>query len=130
MNPRADTVLYPQDKLLLLGSAEQLVRAARELGVSASAETITDFDELTMETLAVPPDSPLTGKPLLELDLIRKTGVQIGGIRRGSDQNLSPSGRDQLQAGDALLVLGTHAQIKEFAALLSPPPAESAEPPA
>ncbi len=130
VNPRADTVLYPQDKLLLLGSAEQLVRAARELGVSASAETITDFDELTMETLAVPPDSPLTGKPLLELDLIRKTGVQIGGIRRGSDQNLSPSGRDQLQAGDALLVLGTHAQIKEFAALLSPPPAESAEPPA
>lgn len=130
VNPRADTMLYPQDKLLLLGSAEQLVRAARELGVSASAETITDFDELTMETLAVPPDSPLTGKPLLELDLIRKTGVQIGGIRRGSDQNLSPSGRDQLQAGDALLVLGTHAQIKEFAALLSPPPAESAEPPA
>jgi monovalent cation:H+ antiporter-2, CPA2 family len=130
VNPRADTVLYPQDKLLLLGSAEQLARAARELGASASADTITDFDELTMETLTVQPDSQLTGKPLLELDLIRKTGVQIGGIRRGAERILSPSGRDQLHTGDDLLVLGTHAQIKEFAALLSPPPAETPEGPA
>jgi len=124
VNPRADTVLYPQDKLLLLGSAEQLGHAARELGATG-AEAITDFDELTMETLAVPQDSPLIEKPLLELDLIRKTGVQIGGIRRGSEQNLSPSGRDQLHAGDVLLVLGTHVQIKEFAALLSPPLVET-----
>ena len=121
VNPRADTVLYPQDKLLLLGSPEQLVHAARELGAVAGAVTITDFDELTMETLEVPENSSLAGRPLLELDLIRKTGAQIGGICRGSDTNLSPSGRDQLQPGDALLVLGTHAQIKEFAKLLATP---------
>jgi len=120
-NPRADTVLYPQDKLLLLGSAEQLIHAARELGSTAGAVTITDFDELTMETLEVPENSPIAGKQLVELDLIRKTGVQIGGICRGSEPNLSPSGRDQLQVGDALLVLGTHAQIKDFAKLLTPP---------
>jgi CPA2 family monovalent cation:H+ antiporter-2 len=132
VNPRADTVLYPQDKLLLLGTAEQLAHAAHELGATAGADLVTDFDELTMETLEVPPGSPLTGKPLLELDLIRKTGVQIGGIRRGSEQNLSPSGRDQLRTGDALLVLGTHAQIKQFAVLLAPPveSPDTSEPPA
>jgi CPA2 family monovalent cation:H+ antiporter-2 len=70
-------------------------------------------------------DSPLAGKPLIELDLIRKTGVQIGGIRRGKERNLTPSGRDQIQPGDELLVLGTHLQIKEFAALLAPPPVET-----
>lgn len=123
VNPSADTVLYPQDKLLLLGHAEQLVRAARELGAAATgAESITDFDELTMETLSVPADCPLAGRTLLDLDLIRKTGVQIGGIRRGKERNLSPSGRDQIQVGDQLLVLGTHPQIKQFAMLLTPPP--------
>ena len=121
VNPRADTALYPQDKLLLLGSPEQLALAARELGAFAGAVTITDFEELTMETLEVPENSPLAGKRLVELDLIRKTGVQIGGICRGSELNHSPSGRDQLQSGDALLVLGTHAQIKDFAKLLAPP---------
>jgi CPA2 family monovalent cation:H+ antiporter-2 len=128
VNPSADTVLYPRDKLLLLGHADQLARAARELGAAAtSPEAIKDFDELTMETVFVPVDSPLAGKPLIELDLIRKTGVQIGGIRRGKERNLTPSGRDQIQPEDELLVLGTHLQIKEFAALLAPPPMETSE---
>jgi len=127
VNPAADTILYPQDKLLLLGGAKQLAHAARELGASAAEENITDFDELTMETLVVPADSPLAGRPLRELDLIRKTGVQIGGIRRGQERNLAPSGSDQLQVGDALLVLGTHAEIKEFAALLAPTLESSAD---
>ena len=119
VNPSADAVLYPQDKLLLLGSAEQLARAARELGaVSTTTQAPADFDELTMESLTVPPESLLAGKTLLELDLIRKLGVQIGGIRRGKQINLSPAGGDRIAAGDQLLVLGTHAQIKEFSGQL------------
>ena len=125
VNPSADTVLYPQDKLLLLGSVEQLARAARELGATSSVESGSDFDELTMESLVVPADCPLAGRPLVELDLIRKTGVQIGGIRRGKERRLSPSGRDHFEGGDALLVLGTHAQIKQFAAQLLPPSPET-----
>lgn len=127
-NPSADTMLYPQDKLLLLGSAEQLALAARELGSTTSGESHTDFDELTMESVVVPADCPLAGKPLVELDLIRKTGVQIGGIRRGKERKLSPSGRDSFQPGDALLVLGTHEQIREFAAQLQPPAADGTIP--
>jgi monovalent cation:H+ antiporter-2, CPA2 family len=122
VNPPAASVLYPQDKLLLLGHAEQLAYAARELSAGSTGPApLTDFDELTMETLVVPPGSPVAGKSLLELDLIRRVGVQIGGIRRGRDRNLVPAGRDQIHPGDALLVLGSHLQIKEFAALLAPP---------
>jgi len=128
VNPRADAVLYPRDKLLLLGSAAQLVRAARELGATSGAGSDSDFDELTMETLTVPADCPLAGRPLLELDLIQRTGVQIGGIRRGKERKVSPSGRDHFETGDTLLVLGTHPQIKQFAALLSPPAGEATDP--
>jgi len=128
VNPPAQTVLYPQDKLLLLGHADQLARAARELSAGSPGPTrLTDFDELTMETLVVPPDSPVVGKTLLELDLIHRVGVQVGGIRRGSERNLVPSGRDHLQVGDALLVLGSHLQIKDFAAMLAAPPERAEE---
>jgi CPA2 family monovalent cation:H+ antiporter-2 len=121
-NPRADTVLFPQDKLLLLGTPEQLARAARYLGAAAGPlADAADFDELTMETVRVPEGSPLAGRPLRELDLIRRAGVQIGGIRRGKHRNLAPSGHDHFAPGDELLVLGTHARIKEFCALLNPP---------
>lgn len=126
VNPSADTMLYPQDKLLLLGNAEQLANAARELGSVSPAETAaTDFGELTMEAVVVPPGCSLAGRPLIELDLIRRVGVQIGGIRRGRQRRLSPTGEDHFEEGDELLVLGTHAQIKEFSGLLSPPTADS-----
>lgn len=120
-NPRADTVLFPRDKLLLLGTPEQLARAAQFLGAAASPRAVTaDFDELTMETVHVPEGCPLAGRPLRELDLIRRVGVQIGGIRRGRHRTLAPSGHDRFEVGDELLVLGTHAQIKAFCALLGP----------
>jgi CPA2 family monovalent cation:H+ antiporter-2 len=121
VNPNSDTVLYPHDKLLLLGDHGQLVRAARELlRFTPAAELPTSFDELTMETVQVPQGCPLAGKPLLDLDLIRKYGVQIGGIRRGSRSTFSPGGKDHFAAGDELLLLGTHSQINEFCQHLTP----------
>ncbi len=126
VNPRADTVLYPGDKLLLLGRAEQLEQAARYLrSIAAGPEPTPDLEELAMESLTVPPGSPMAGKSLQELDLIRRFGVQIGGIRRGASVQLSPGGQDSFAPGDQLLVLGSHAQIKEFASALLPPLAEA-----
>jgi CPA2 family monovalent cation:H+ antiporter-2 len=121
VNPNSDTVLYPHDKLLLLGEHGHLVRAARELlRFAPPAELPTSFDELTMETIQVPEACPLAGRPLLELELIRKYGVQIGGIRRGARSTFSPGGKDHFEAGDELLLLGTHSQINEFSQHLAP----------
>ncbi len=124
VNPRADTALYPLDKLLLFGSPEQLAAAARELGSAAAADSAAGgFDELIMDTLMVPPGCPVAGTPLVELDLIRKVGVQIGGIRHGRNRRLAPAGTDRFAEGDELLVLGTEPQLRRFAELLAPPPA-------
>jgi CPA2 family monovalent cation:H+ antiporter-2 len=123
-NPGATTVLYPLDRLLLLGSAPDLARAAANLGATRpDAGRSSDFDELTMEAVVVPEGCPLAGQPLAGLDLIRRASVQIGGIRRGQHRILNPGGQDSFRPGDELLVLGTHLQIKEFLALLSPPAA-------
>lgn len=121
VNPNAETMVYPHDKLLLLGTPAQLTRASKELGTASSAGAApTNLEELTTESELVPADSPIAGRTLAELDLIRRAGIQIGAIRRGRHRNLSPSGHDRLEAGDQLLVLGTHAQIKTFRGLLAP----------
>lgn len=120
-NPGADEVLFPRDKLLLLGATAQLAKAARVLGGETNTgPEPSGFDELTMETVLVPEHSPLAGKALIELDLIRQVGVQIGGIRRAGRRRLTPSGRDHFLAGDELLVLGTQPQLKKLRALLEP----------
>jgi len=121
VNPGAETLLYPQDKLLLLGGHAGLAAAGRELvGYGTAPEWRSGFEDMTMETVIVPPGCPLVGKPLVELDLIRKYGVQVGGIRRGDQRILAPSSKDCLEEGDELLLLGLHMHIKEMCGKLEP----------
>ena len=119
INPRASTAIYPQDKLLLFGKPSQITDAARELGAtSPEASAATDFDELILDTVKVPPGCPLAGKSLIELDLIRRYGIQIGGIRHGRKRRLTPAGDDRFEEGDELLLLGCQARIRDFARCL------------
>jgi CPA2 family monovalent cation:H+ antiporter-2 len=120
VNPSADARVYPGDKLLLLGNPEQLAPAAREAARFSATAGGAGFDELTLESVVVPGGCGCAGKTLVELDLIRRAGVQIGGIRRAGRVMAAPTGRDHLESGDELLVLGTHAQIRAFARLLHP----------
>lgn len=122
-NPSAEVILYPRDKLLLLGSATQIDLAARELGAVQWDRASEDIEDLSLDVVMVPSDSPRADKTLAELNPIRQVGVQIAGIQRGSQRMLSPGGGDRIQAGDELLVLGAPRQIREFREWLSPGPA-------
>lgn len=122
LNPGGETILFPRDKLLVLGGHQQLIAAQRELlRYSGSPEAGQGFDDLTMETVSLPHGTTLHGKKLKELDLISRFGVQIGSIRRGTRELPSPGGTATLQSGDELLLLGTHHQINEFSKTLIQP---------
>jgi len=113
-NPSADMALFPRDNLLLLGKAEQIDEAARELGATRADGAAQEIEEQSLDVVAVPADSPKADKTLTELDPIRQVGVQIAGIQRGPQRMLTPRGTDHIQAGDELLVLGAPRQIQEF----------------
>ena len=118
--PAADSVLYPRDKVLLLGTAEQ-VRSARDfLGtVSRTAPADSLFEEVRMEALSVPAWSRAAGQSLGELAPARSHGVQVAGIHRGGIRILNPGASETVRPGDDLLVLATPAQIVGFKAWLT-----------
>ncbi len=119
VNPRASAEIYPGDKLLLFGKPSQIAETARELGAtSPDVGMAAEFDELILDTVTIPAGCPLAGKTLIELDLIRRYGIQIGGIRHGRKRRLTPAGDDRFEEGDELLVLGSQARIREFSACL------------
>lgn len=122
-NPRATTILFPRDKLLLLGEKDQLNQAARFLGAMGDRGAREGFDDLLMETMRVPAGSSLTGKSLVELQLINRFGIQIGAIRRGARCLVAPSGNEVIQPDDQLLVLGVAENLHALETIL-PPPAE------
>lgn len=115
--PSPDTVLYPQDKVLLMGTAEQ-VRAGRAFlgGVSGLAVTDSVFGEVRMESIVLPEWSRAAGRSLGQSLQGQDHGVQIAGVHRGGLRILNPGGQEVLRVGDEILVLGTPVQIAEFSA--------------
>ncbi|QYM77490.1 cation:proton antiporter [Horticoccus luteus] len=119
--PEATTVLYPRDRLLLLGTRRQ-VRAGKEflLRTSGTAPSLDGIEAVRMETMMVAADSPVVGLSLAALRLARRHGVQIAGIHRGRLRTLNPPATEVLTAGDELLALGTAEQLDEFRTALAP----------
>jgi monovalent cation:H+ antiporter-2, CPA2 family len=135
--PTPETVLYPRDKVLLLGTSKQVEQGMKALTLvsGGAAAAASDFDEMGMEVLVVPERGLACGQTLKDLAPAQRHNVQVVGIRRGGYRLLSPQADEKLQAGDELLALGTPAQVGEFKSELMQeprpapvtPPVESGE---
>jgi CPA2 family monovalent cation:H+ antiporter-2 len=117
-NPTRDMVLYPRDKVLLLGDAKQVAAGKEFLQQASGAPTASNFDEVRMEAVPLPAGSELNDRTLAELALSQTYGLQVAGINRGGRRMLNPSGEVKLFAGDDVLVLGSPDQIAAFKAAL------------
>ena len=113
--PPPDAVLYPRDKVLLLGTGEQVAAGKAFLGaVSGAAASDSLFEEVRMESLTVPARSRVVGRTLGEISPARDHGVQIAGVRRGAARILNPTASERLQSGDEVLALGEPRRLAEF----------------
>jgi len=113
--PSAVTVLYPRDRVLLLGTAQQVEEAQKFLrAVSGLPPTAAEFEDVRMETMVVPSGSAAIGQDLKILSPTQAFHVQIAGIRRGDTRLLSPAGEEVVGVGDELLVLGLPDRIHDF----------------
>jgi len=110
-----DTELYPNDVLLVLGTALQIqhVRAFFESAPNKT-EKANLLDEIRLESIEVREGSRLAENALAELEIPRHTGVQIAGVARGDFRMLFPGPFQVLLPGDWLLVVGTRGQILRF----------------
>jgi CPA2 family monovalent cation:H+ antiporter-2 len=121
-NPGPDTLLFPNDKLLLLGLEQSLEAAEAWLNEAKRANETADhpaLSELSLGHLMVPAASRHAGKSLGQLGLRSQFGIQVVGIERGHDSVLSPGPGENLVPGDQLLVLGTPEQVSDMAVWLS-----------
>ena len=126
--PTPDTVLYPRDKVLLLGTIEQ-VRAGQKFLAAVSGMRTADsvFEEVSMEAMVVPSWSRAVSRTLGDLSPGQTYGVQIAGVHRGGLRILNPNAQEVLRAGDEILVLGTPAENAEFKTWLREKPEEAVE---
>jgi CPA2 family monovalent cation:H+ antiporter-2 len=123
--PPPESAFYPRDKVLLMGTMEQ-VQAGRAFlgGVSGAPETDSLFEEVRMDSVNVPDWSRAKGRTIAEISPAKEHGVQIAGIQRAGGRILNPGAQEVLRPRDELLVLGTPAQILEFRGWLADNPVQ------
>lgn len=113
-NPRGDMILYPRDKVLLLGTPEQVAAGKEFLQMASGAAIASNFDEVRMESIELPPGSGLHDRTLADIALGKAFGLQVAGINRAGRRFLNPHGEEKLYSGDKVLVLGSPDQIQAF----------------
>lgn len=114
--PSAQTALEPGDRLLLVGDADELAAFAD----LAKGEVPVLTKDLSCQWVSLPESSPAVGAVLSDLNLNHQYGVQVQAIRREGRFIRFPDGKDDLQAGDRLLLCGTTAQLNQVHGWLAP----------
>ena len=116
--PEPAMMLYPGDRLLLLGTAAQIAALREELGKVKAGDEVPDFDAVSLQSVPVPA-GPHVGSSLAELRIPQHTGVLVVGINRAGVKTINPAGEELISEGDELLLLGYPEQIRQFEAWVS-----------
>jgi di/tricarboxylate transporter len=120
LTPEPDEVILPGDYLLILGR-EDRVNALRGWGLRLGRpDGARHYDPehdyaVDLTEVVIPPRSTIVGKTLIDLRFRSKYGLTTVALWRGGRSYRTDVGKFPLQVGDALLMVGTPAQIRTVA---------------
>ncbi|MFO7943043.1 MAG: SLC13 family permease [Anaerolineales bacterium] len=109
--PQADLVLQEDDRLLVKGPRDELLRVKDRVGVDIEAEvnlTLSDLEttRIGLVEAVLLHQSPLVGKTLEQVHFRHRYGVQVLGINRRGKTLSKKISQIPLQVGDILLLQG------------------------
>lgn len=108
--PNAMTVLQTGDRLLLVGTSEELA-AFDEL---AKGEVAIHDENMLCHWITLGVDSPVVNQTLVQLDIFKRCSVQVQAIRRDGKFFWFPDMSMSLQAGDLLLLCGADPALNQL----------------
>lgn len=108
---------------LALGLTNSDARILAELlGASRVAEELAELQQkiegLVIDWLPLREDSPYANRPMGDARIRTQTGVSVVAVVRGEEAFPVPGPEVPLQAGDYLVVVGTHRGIEELVEIL------------
>ncbi|MEA2012240.1 MAG: TrkA family potassium uptake protein [Verrucomicrobiota bacterium] len=98
--------------------ADRIVFPEREMGSRVAhnlmSSNVLDYIELATDysIVEIRTTENMVGESIIDLDLRRKFGVSVIGIKRDDKVNFVPGPRDTIEENDTLLVIGTNDQIE------------------
>ena len=116
--PDKDTLIQPNDLIIVEGSRENLSHISRTSGIEVLGVSIDDKDlqstEVRLAEIVVMPQSGLVNSTLIDADFRRKYGVSVLAIHRKESNFTENIGKINLHIGDVLLVQGKKESVERI----------------
>ena len=113
--PDGDYILYPCDRLQVIGSDEQMAKFAQALETDLIKEDVKlENREMKLRQLIISAESPFVGKTLEESGIRSLYGCMVVGLEEGKE-NLSPvSPKRRFQEGDIIWIVGEEESLNDL----------------
>lgn len=112
LDPGPDFQVYPNDRLVLAGTTEDLRYAEEIVGQLQSPDAAATRDSFDIMEINVADHPGLVGKTLSDLAFRQHYDVTVVGMQRGTHQITAPSPRELLASADKLLVIGAAQAVQ------------------
>lgn len=111
--------LFPQDRIQVIGSDEQLSRFGEKLQSMTTLPTDSDLtqSEVCLKQFIITENSPLNGKSIRESGIRDKYKCVVVGVERGDTSLRNPDADTVFEANDLIWVVGEKMNVYE---LISP----------
>ena len=111
--PNGDYLLFPGDRLQVIGSDEQLARFANDIKNDIMSDDLyIENREMKLRQLIISNESPFVGKTLQESGIRSIYGCMVVGLEEGKENLSSFSATRKFQEGDIIWVVGEEESLK------------------
>lgn len=115
LSPRGNEVILPLDKLVLLGTDEQLEQFTQHYLQQEEEATPTHLlENFTLKAVTLDKENPLVGKTIAESGIREHVKGLVVGIERQGTQLLNPDSKTVLATGDLLFLVGENEHLAKI----------------
>ena len=113
--PGASLRLFPQDKLQVIGTDEDLAVFSRDMEQVSALETdVVEKSEMILRQFSVDAGSPFLGKTLREAGIREKYRCLIAGVDRGDGTLHAPVPAEPFLEGDVVWIVGESNDVRRL----------------
>jgi Trk K+ transport system NAD-binding subunit len=110
-DPEPDFRLDPGDRLVIVGSLEELKEAEANLNRFEQSKAPGNGERIEIAEIPIGAESDISGRSLADIRFRQTYGVTVIGIRRSEDEITTLNANTSLRNGDSLIVIGTSGSI-------------------
>lgn len=113
--PNGDTVIFPEDKLQVIGNDDQLQKFATALSTDLIPEDLEiEKREMKLRQLIISGKSEFCGKSLLESGIRDKYNCMVVGLEEGQENLTKIAPTRTFEKGDILWIVGEESDLQKI----------------